>query len=45
VEVQPVVVRNLALFVGCPLDDLTNYLAQFAPEYGDTHATGGNLTS
>ena len=34
VEVQPVVVRNLALFVGCPLDDLVTYLAQFAPDYG-----------
>jgi transcriptional regulator with XRE-family HTH domain len=33
VEVQPAVVRNLALFVGCLRLDLANYLAQFVPDY------------
>jgi len=33
VEVQPVAVRNLALFVGCPQQDLANYLARFVPDY------------
>lgn len=32
-EIPPVVVRNLALFVGCPRQDLANYLAQFVPDY------------
>jgi transcriptional regulator with XRE-family HTH domain len=32
VEVEPAVVRNLALFVGCPREDLANYLARFTPD-------------
>jgi transcriptional regulator with XRE-family HTH domain len=32
VEVEPAVVRNLALFVGCTHSDLAHYLAEFAPE-------------
>jgi transcriptional regulator with XRE-family HTH domain len=32
VFVEPAVVRNLALFAGCPYRDLADYLAQFAPE-------------
>ena len=32
VEVEPAVVRHLALFVGCDYHDLANYLARFAPE-------------
>lgn len=32
VEVEPAVVRNLALFVGCPSQDLANYLARFTPD-------------
>jgi hypothetical protein len=35
VEVQPAVVRNLALFVGCTSHDLANYLARFVPDYSD----------
>ena len=30
--VEPAVVRNLALFIGCSRTDLTNYLARFTPE-------------
>lgn len=33
VEVAPAVVRNLALFVGCPYRDLVDYLARFIPDY------------
>jgi len=32
VEVVPVAVRNLALFVGCPYRDLVDYLARFTPD-------------
>lgn len=32
VFVEPAVVRNLALFVGCPRSDLVDYLARFVPE-------------
>jgi transcriptional regulator with XRE-family HTH domain len=32
VEVEPVVIKNLARFVGCPPRDLTNYLARFLPD-------------
>jgi hypothetical protein len=31
-EVEPVVVRNLALFVGCHPRDLADYLARFTPD-------------
>jgi hypothetical protein len=40
--VEPAVVRNLALFVGCRYQDLADYLARFAPEY---QRTGVNSTS
>lgn len=40
VEVVPVAVRNLALFVGCPYDDLVNHLARFTPD--DYNADGGH---
>jgi hypothetical protein len=40
VEVVPVAVRNLALFVGCPYQDLVNYLARFTPD--DYYANGGH---
>jgi hypothetical protein len=42
VYVEPAVVRNLALFVGCPYQDLAEYLARFAPEY---QRTGDSSTS
>ena len=32
VEVEPVVVKNLAWFVGCSHDDLAKYLARFMPD-------------
>jgi hypothetical protein len=32
VEVEPVVIKNLAWFVGCTQRDLTNYLARFLPD-------------
>jgi hypothetical protein len=32
VEVEPVVIKNLALFVGCTQSELTNYLARFLPD-------------
>lgn len=32
VDIEPVVVKHLALFVGCGYHDLANYLAQFIPE-------------
>ena len=32
IEVTPSAVRELAAFVGCSHDDLTNYLSRFAPE-------------
>jgi hypothetical protein len=40
VEVQPVAVRNLALFVGCLRQDLTSYLAQFVPDYSNLDGRG-----
>jgi transcriptional regulator with XRE-family HTH domain len=36
VEVEPAVVRNLALFIGHPQRDLANYLARFTPEDSNT---------
>jgi hypothetical protein len=35
VEVDPAVVRNLALFIGCSHHDLAAYLAWFIPEEVD----------
>lgn len=32
VEIEPAVVRNLALFIGCSRKALTKYLARFTPE-------------
>lgn len=32
VEVEPVVVKNLARFVGCSQRELTNYLARYLPD-------------
>lgn len=32
VNIEPAVVKHLALFVGCPYRDLANYLARFTPE-------------
>jgi transcriptional regulator with XRE-family HTH domain len=32
VDIEPVVVKHLALFVGCDYRDLANYLARFLPE-------------
>jgi transcriptional regulator with XRE-family HTH domain len=40
VEVPPVAVRNLALFVGYAYHDLVNYLARFTPD--DYYANGGH---
>jgi transcriptional regulator with XRE-family HTH domain len=40
VEVLPVAVRNLALFVGCTYRDLVNHLARFTPDYDN--ANGGH---
>ncbi|MFL6118208.1 helix-turn-helix domain-containing protein [Actinophytocola sp.] len=34
-EIDAKVVRNLALFAGCPHDELAEYLAQFTPSPGD----------
>lgn len=31
-EIEPVVVKNLALFVGCAYPDLANYLSRFVPD-------------
>src|SRR5262245_55572596 len=45
VEIQPAVTRNLALFVGCPGQDLTSYLAQFVPNYNNVDGQGSaNVT-
>lgn len=38
--IDPPVVRNLALFVGCPHPDLVKYLARFTPD--DNDADGGH---
>jgi hypothetical protein len=40
VEVSPVAVRNLALFVGCTYHDLINFLARFTPD--NYNADGGH---
>jgi hypothetical protein len=37
VTVEPAVVRNLALFIGCPYLDLANYLARFTPDDNNTN--------
>jgi transcriptional regulator with XRE-family HTH domain len=36
VEVEPAVVKNLALFVGCNYNELAAYLARFLPDYEDS---------
>lgn len=44
VEVEPVVIKNLAWFVGCARRDLTNYLARFLPDDEKVMA-GGTLST
>lgn len=42
VEVEPAVVRNLALFIGCDYMDLATYLARLAPDGCRQHTTAAD---
>jgi transcriptional regulator with XRE-family HTH domain len=44
VEVEPAVIKNLALFAGCSRSDLTNYLARFLPDEEKVIADGALST-